>query len=136
VVVFHTAQVIGERVAARPARGRLGRCVRGSCAGCGRGGFTPKPLQLLAQARLVLGQRLLEQAALLGIHGLGLGAELPALAPGQLEADLLDLGLAQCDLAVLALQQRVALGKRLVALRKDTAMLGQLLLLVLQRWSR
>ncbi|MNX85543.1 hypothetical protein D3C86_1173830 [compost metagenome] len=131
VVVFDTAQVIGERVAARPTWGRLGRCVRGCCGGRGRGGFTPKPLELLAQARLVLGQRLLEQAALLGVHGLGLGAELPALEPGQLEGDLLDLGLAQCDLVVLALQQRVALGERLVALRKDTAMLGQLLLLVL-----
>lgn len=78
----------------------------------------------VAQARLVLGQRLLEQAALLGIHGLELGAELPALEPGQLEGDLLDLGLAERGLAVLAPQKHVALGERLVALRKDTPMLG------------
>jgi hypothetical protein len=61
-----------------------------------------------------------------------LAPNFPALEPGHLEGDLLDLGLAQGDLAVLALQQRVALDKCLVASRKDTAMLGQLLLLVLQ----
>jgi len=124
VVVFHTTQVRGERVAARPTCGRLGRCARGGCAGCSRGGFTPKPLQLLAQARLVLGQRLLEQAALLGVHSFGLGAELPALEPGQLEGDLLDLGLAQCDLAVLALQQRVALDQQLLLVLQALAQLG------------
>jgi hypothetical protein len=52
--------------------------VGGNCGGSRRRSFTPKPLELLAQARLVLGQRLFEQAALLGIHGLGLGAALPA----------------------------------------------------------
>ena len=56
--------------------------------------------------------------------GLGLGAVGPALEPGQFEVDLLDLGLAQRYLAVLALQQWVALGQRLVTL-------GQLLRLVL-----
>ena len=44
--------------------------------------------------------------------GLGLGAVGPALEPGQFEVDLLDLGLAQRYLAVLALQQWVALGQR------------------------
>lgn len=112
MAVLHAAQVIGERVATRPARGRLGRRVRGSRSGC-RCCLLTQPLQLLAQACLVLGQHLLEQAALLGVHGLGLGSELPAFEPGQLEGDLLDLGLVQRDLAILALQQRIALGQLL-----------------------
>lgn len=81
-------------------------------------------LELLTQRGFVLHQRFLEQAALVCVHGLGLGAVGPALEPGQLEVDLLDLGLAQRDLAVLALQQCVALGQRLVTL-------GELLRLVL-----
>jgi hypothetical protein len=76
------------------------------------------------QGGFVLHQRFLEQAALVCVHGLGLGAVGPALEPGQLEVDLLDLGLAHRDLAVLALQQCVALGQRLVTL-------GQLLRLIL-----
>jgi hypothetical protein len=96
VAVFHAAQSARGTGLRRGRREvRLGRCVRGCCGGRSRRGFTTKPLELLAQARLVLGQRLLEQAALLGVHGLGLGAELPALERGQLEGDLLDLGLAQ-----------------------------------------
>jgi hypothetical protein len=58
------------------------------------------------------GQRLLEQAPLLGIHGLGLGAELPALQTREFEVDLLDLGLAQRDLAVLVLQLLALLDER------------------------
>jgi hypothetical protein len=43
-------------------------------------------LQLSLQAGLVLGQRLLEQAALLRAHRLGLGTELPGLQSRQLES--------------------------------------------------
>lgn len=66
--------------------------------------------------------------------GLGLGAELPAFEPGQLEGDLLDLGPRRAISRSLR-QQRVALGERSVALRQGTAMVGQLLVLGLQTSS-
>ena len=59
-------------------------------------------IELGLQTSLVLGQGLLEQTPLVGAHGLGLGAELPTLQARQLKLHLLQLGLAQRDLAVLA----------------------------------
>ena len=53
--------------------------------------------ELRLQAGLVSSQRLLEDAALLGVHGLGPGAELPRLEPGELKRDALDLGVAPLD---------------------------------------
>jgi hypothetical protein len=116
VVVLDTAQMFGQCIAAGLARRRLGLGAGGRCGGLS---FAAQPFELRAQAGLVLGQRLLEQAPLVGAHGLGLRAVGPALQARQLEVDLLDLGLAQRDLAVLALQQRVALGQRLVDARTD-----------------
>lgn len=96
VAVLHALQVLGQLLAARAARrvprnrrqGRRLRLQRG---------------QLRLQARLVLDQRLGEQHALLGAHRLGLGAELPALQPRQLQLDLVQLRIAPGDLAVLVL---------------------------------
>ena len=70
--------------------------VRGGALGgvCG-GALQGRELSL--QAGLVGGQRLLEQAALLGVHGLGLGAELPGPQLRQLEGDLLYLGVSPLD---------------------------------------
>lgn len=48
-------------------------------------------------------RRVLEQRALLGRHGLGPGAELPALQASEFEVDLLQLGIAPSDLSGLVL---------------------------------
>ena len=96
VVVLDALQMLGQRLAARPARRILRR----------RGGLRQLGLQLgqlRLQAGLVLDQRLGEQRALLRRHGLGLGAELPALEPCQLEVDLLQPRIAPGDLAALVL---------------------------------
>ena len=122
VVMLDAAQMRGQRLTPRLAWWRLGLGVR-----IGSRRLASQQLQLFAQAGLVLGQRLFEQATLLGVHGFGLGAELPALESRQLQGDLLDLGLAQRQLAVLALQQVLAAGQFLIALGKDLLTLGQLL---------
>ena len=57
----------------------------------------PATRELGFQAGLVGSPRLIEQRALLGVHGLGLGAELPGLQPGELERDALDLRVAPLD---------------------------------------
>jgi hypothetical protein len=101
VAVLDAAQVLGQCLSAGVTRGglRLGLAIV-----VGRG-LQTHLLQLRAQARLVLGDRLGEEASLVGVHGLGLGAELPALEASEFEGDLLDLGVAPGDVAVLALQQ-------------------------------
>ena len=96
VTVFDAAQMLWQRLAARLPGRRLGRSRR-----LGQG--LAQLGQLGLQAGLVLQQRVLEHLALLGIHRLGLGAELPALQACQLEVDLLQLGVAPCDVACLAL---------------------------------
>ena len=48
-------------------------------------------------AGLVSGTGLIEERALLGVHGLGLGAKLPGLEPSQLERDALDFGVPPLD---------------------------------------
>ena len=100
MTVFDATQVFRQLLTAwSPRRGlRLG-------VDSGLSGFASQLFQLRTQARLVLGDRLLEQASLLGVHRLGAGAELPALQASQLEGDLLDLGIAPGDVAVLALQE-------------------------------
>lgn len=113
-------------VATRLARRGIGLGAGGRRS---RLGFTAQTFELRTQCGFVLGQRFLEQAALVCVHGLGLDAVGPGLEPGQLEVDLLDLGLAQRDLAVLALQQCVALGQRLVTLGQ---LLRRILYLLLQ----
>jgi hypothetical protein len=57
-------------------------------------------LQLRLEVGLVLGQRVLEHLALLGVHRLGLRAELPGLQARQLERDAFDLGVLELDLAI------------------------------------
>lgn len=121
MAMLDAAQMGRQRVATRLARWGLGLGAGGHRSHLG---FTAQTFELRTQRRFVLAQRFLEQAALVCVHGLGLGAVGPALEPGQLEVDLLDLGLSQRDLPVLALQKCVALGQRLVTL-------GQLLRLVL-----
>ena len=49
------------------------------------------------QARLVGGEGLLEDIALLGVHALGLGTVPPGLELGELERDALDLRVAPLD---------------------------------------
>jgi hypothetical protein len=56
--------------------------------------------QLRLQAGLVLGQGVGEQQPLGGRHRLGLGVELPALEPRELEVELVDLDSGQRDLAL------------------------------------
>ena len=66
--------------------------------GCtGAWGGVLQSLELGLKARLVGGQRLLEDVALLGVHGFSFGAELPGLQPGQLERDALDLRVPPLD---------------------------------------
>ena len=91
-----------QRLAPGTARRRLGL---GRRLSSGSSSFFAQPFELRLQARFVLSQRLFEQAALLGAHRLGLGAELPALEPRELEVDLLQLGIAPGDVAVLALDE-------------------------------
>jgi hypothetical protein len=91
---------------------RLG-LARGTEARLGVSGRpAPQRRQLRLQAGLVLDDGLFEQAPLLGAHRLGLGGELPALVARDLEFELLDLGIAKCEIPILALQQRGALGQR------------------------
>ena len=66
--------------------------------------FAPGLLQLRLQTGFILGQRLLEETALLGVHRFSLRAELPCLQPCELEGDLLDLGVLEPDLVVLLAQ--------------------------------
>ena len=91
VLMFDAQQVFGQGLALGPAP-RLGRCRVEWCVGLRLQGF-----ELCLQAGLVGGQRLLEQLALLGVHALGLGRELPRLQPRQLERDALDLDVAELD---------------------------------------
>ena len=73
--------------------------------------------ELGLQVGLVSGQRLFEDLALLGVHALALGAELPGLQPRQLERDALDLRVAPLD--------RLRLRVDALALRIDVfALLG------------
>jgi len=65
---------------------------------------------------------------LVGLHRFGADAELPALEPGQLEGDLLDLGVAPSDVAVLALQESPGLVQLAVAINKGQLTQGELLL--------
>jgi hypothetical protein len=87
-------------------RGRCGG--RASRFGWRRGSFSGvfpswaaaldcKAASCASSAGLIGGQRLLEERALLGVHALGLGTELPGLQPCQLERDALDLRVAPLD---------------------------------------
>ena len=98
VVVLDAAQMVGQRLTARAT---------GRCLGLGQhlGQRSLQRRELSFEVGLVLQQRVLEHLPLIGRHGLALGAELPALQARQLERDLLDLRVAVCDVAVLALQQ-------------------------------
>jgi transposase len=82
--------------------------------------------QLRLQAGLILEERLLEEPALRGAHRLGLGTELPALQPRQLEVDLLQLGATPGNLGIATDDLGVALDELGVAP-------GDLLGLVLQQ---
>ena len=96
MAVLDALQVFGQRLAVRLAR----RCLRG-LGRLGRAALQFRQLGL--QAGLVLYQRVLEQGALLGRHGLGLGAELPALQAREFEVDRLQLGVTPGDLSILRL---------------------------------
>ena len=77
--------------------------------------------ELGLQARLVGAQRLLEDVALLGVHGFSLGAKPPGIQRGELERDALDLGVA--PLAALGLRVD-PLGQRVDVLRLPGDALG------------
>ena len=75
-------------------RGCLSGCPNAWGVGCGG---ALQGLELGLQAGLVGGECLLEDLTLLGVHALGLGAELPVLQPRQLEGDALDLRVTPLD---------------------------------------
>ena len=111
VVVLDAHQVLGQRLPFGLAPGfgcwrRRRDCLRLQ-------GF-----ELRLQAGFVGRQRLLEQLALLGVHGLGAGRELPRLHPRQLERDALGLGVTELDGPV-ALGDLLALPINSFALRID-----------------
>ena len=111
VVVDDALQVFGQCLSAGLALGfeRSGwRC----------DGLSLQRFELRLQARLIGGQRLLEQLTLLGVHGLGAGRELPRLHPRQLERDALGLGVTELDGPV-ALGDLLALRGDSLALRMD-----------------
>ena len=93
-VLVHARQVLRQGLALGLAAWLLVWCgaVFGGVNGCGlqRG-------ELRLQAGLIGSARLIEQRALLGVHGFGLGTELPGLEPGDLERDALDLRVAPLD---------------------------------------
>jgi hypothetical protein len=62
-------------------------------------------IELRLQVGLVLGGGVLEHLPLLGVHALGARAELPGLQARQLEGDLLELGVLELDLALIALRE-------------------------------
>ena len=65
--------------------------------GAAFGGGRLQGCELGLQAGLVGSERLIEERALLGVHGFSLRTELPGLQPGELEGDALDLGVAPLD---------------------------------------
>ena len=65
------------------------------CSAADGGGLQRGELRL--QVGLVGSTGLFEQRALIGVHGFGLGTELPRLEPGKLERDALDLRVAPLD---------------------------------------
>ena len=69
-----------------------------------------------SSAGLVLGHRLVEHLALLGVHRFGLGAEAPGLQARQLEGDLLELGVLELDGSILSCDVLVALVESLALL--------------------
>lgn len=105
MAMLDPTQMLRQCLATRFAR-RLGFGASSSSLG-----FTAQLLELRLQGGFVLGQRFFKEAPLVSVHGLGLRAVGPALQAGQFEVDLLNLGFAQRDLAVLTLQQRIALGQ-------------------------
>lgn len=127
VAVFDAPQMIGQRLTARLTRCRLRLGIAVVIGRC----FQTQLLQLGAQALLVLDQRFLAETPLLGVHRLGAGAELPALQSSQLEGDLLDLGIAPDDVAVLALQQVARLGQLAIAINRSLVAQGEKLLGIL-----
>jgi hypothetical protein len=88
--LVHARQVRRQDLALGLATCLLVWC--GAVNGCGlqRG-------ELGLEVGLVGGTGLVEQRALLGVHGFGPGAELPGLEPRKLERDALDLGVAPLD---------------------------------------
>jgi hypothetical protein len=92
--LVHARQVRRQGLALGLAACLLVWCgaVFGRISGCGlqRG-------ELGLQVGLVGGTGLVEQRALLGVHGFGPGAEFPGLEAGKLEGDALDLGVAPLD---------------------------------------
>ena len=98
VVVLDAAQMVGQCLA--PRAGGAGALARpASC-----GGAALQLLELRLQARPRPRPASPRTAPLLGAHRLGLGTELPGLQPRQLEGDLLELGVLNAQLGVLALE--------------------------------
>ena len=93
MMVLDATQVLGQRLATR-----LALVLRNGLVGLIA--FALQCLQLRIEIGLVFGKRRFEQLTLLGVHCLGLRAELPALQPSQLERDALDLGVLVLDLTV------------------------------------
>ena len=61
-------------------------------------------VQLRLQIRFVFNGGVLEHLPLFGVHALGTRAELPGLQARELEGDLLELGVLELDLALVALR--------------------------------
>ena len=91
---FYARQMIRQGFALGLARLLVIGCVSvcGDVRGSASQGF-----ELSLQARMVGGEGLFKEAALLSVHALGLGAEPPGLQPSQLEQDAFDLGVAPLD---------------------------------------
>jgi hypothetical protein len=118
--LLHARQVCRQGLALGVAAWLLVWC--GAANGCGlqRG-------ELRLQAGLVGSAGLFEQRALLGVHGFGLGTELPGLEAGELERDALDLGVAPLDGLGLRVDALALLTDVLVALVELLALLGNAL---------
>jgi hypothetical protein len=88
--LVHTRQVCRQGFALGLAAWLLVWCSAANGGGLQRG-------ELGFETGLIGSARLVEQRTLLGVHGFGLGTELPGLEPRQLERDALDLGVAPLD---------------------------------------
>jgi hypothetical protein len=123
VAVLDATQMLGQRRAARSALlacGPAGLILRG------------ERVDLRLQVGLVFGKRLLEQASLLGAHGLRTRAVLPCAELRHLEGQALDAGVLELDLALTLDGVSLVLGDVSIALGNVALALSERLLRPLQ----
>jgi hypothetical protein len=118
--LVHARQVCRQGFALGLAAWLLVWCSAADGCGLQRG-------ELGLQVGLVGGTGLFEQRALLGVHGFGLGTELPGLESGELERDALDLRIAPLDGLGLRVDALALLTDVSVALVKLLALLSDAL---------